>query len=225
MKCGPVLYGIPARNVAEVIAARDVELLTGAGLSEIRHREEVIPLLVIERDLGNRQPDEERFTPILQTGSARVAFSAPLLLGDYELVRHPAIEFSPRRTSMSSATLNDGRLVLLLAVAGSISQGRACPRGGLEEALGGAPKAPDPDRRRLADIRELIAELVRSDGLDPSPVADGPTALALLRDSQVDAAVLDVDMPVMKWVRASSPNAANLKAATECHAHHARVSR
>jgi signal transduction histidine kinase len=48
-----------------------------------------------------------------------------------------------------------------------------------------------------ADLRELVAELLRMKGHDVKTVEDGPAALALIRAEQPDVALIDIGLPEM----------------------------
>jgi CheY-like chemotaxis protein len=196
--CGDVLYGLPSRNVLEVLHVASAPSEMVAGGRVIRHRDAAIPLRSFGAAMRVEAADEETLVLVLLQGSAKYAFTVPALLGDRELVRRPvdAVVAAAARIH-ASASLNDGRLVLLLTVAELLRRS--------EETPWIAPVARREVRPRtrvlVVDdspiIREVVTEILRGGGMDPTPVPDGPAALSFLETNAADVAVLDVDMPGM----------------------------
>lgn len=196
VECGGALYGVPSRQVLEVIprVAGDIRVVPGGEV--LRHREENLPYRSLAALLGSHV-DEEPWVLILAAGVRRWAIGCPALVGEFDLLRQPVDRVLAGNQHVgASATLDDGRLVLLLATAGLVRLDARAP--------GPRPTAPPAKRRRhilVVDdseiIRDLVAQVLRGAGFEVQTAPDGGAALALIEASPPDAVVADVEMPVM----------------------------
>ncbi|HEX6837159.1 MAG TPA: ATP-binding protein, partial [Polyangia bacterium] len=119
---GGTLYGFASRHVLEVVKRTDYTIEPVAGGEVLHHRDGPLPLRSLSTVLARRKIDEP-WVLILTLNNRRLAYGASILVGEHELVRH-AID--PVLASIgylgASATLEDGRLVLLVAAAGLLRQ-------------------------------------------------------------------------------------------------------
>jgi CheY-like chemotaxis protein len=195
--CGGTLYGFPSRNVLEVVKRSDYEVEAVAGGAVMHHREGPLPLRSLSTVLARREI-EEPWILILVLNNRRLAFGAPSLVGEHELVRH-AID--PVLASVgylgASATLEDGRLVLLVAAAGLLRQSE------LRDINLLPAEAPVARRTRVLVvddspiIRELVSQILRSAGCEVSAAPEGKSALTQLDANPPDIVIADVEMPIM----------------------------
>jgi two-component system chemotaxis sensor kinase CheA/two-component system sensor histidine kinase and response regulator WspE len=194
---GDLLYGIPSRDVVEILPEATAHTEPVAGGRILRHRDVALPLRSMGAALGAAASADGRFVLVVQHGGVRSAFSVPSLLGDRELVRRPVDPVVIATMHVhASAILSDGKLVLLLTVPELLRRSERAA-----ETLG----APGPARRQprvlVVDdspiVREVVTEILRGGGFEPHALPDGTTALDYLDGNPVDVAVLDVDMPGM----------------------------
>ncbi len=194
---GDLLYGIPSRDVIEILPEATARTEAVAGGRILRHRDAALPLRSMGPVLGATPATEGRFILVVQHASVRFAFSVPSLLGDRELVRRPVDPVVESTMHIhASAILSDGKLVLLLTVPELLRRCEQAPE---------TPAAPGQARQRsrvlVVDdspiVREVVTEILRGGGFEPHPVPDATTALDYLDGNTVDVAVLDVDMPGM----------------------------
>jgi chemotaxis protein histidine kinase CheA len=199
VQIGDLFFGIPARDVIEIVPTANATTERIAGGSILRHRDVAIPLRSMSGALGLGTGTNDPFILVLQQGAARFAYTVPSLLGDRELVRRPVDPVVATAMHIhASASLSDGQLVLLLTVGEILRRSEAAPQAGAAPAARRAPKRP---RVLVVDdspiVRELVSEILRGNGLEPSPMPGGEAALAFLDNNHVDVALLDVDMPGM----------------------------
>ena len=197
IQCGDVLYGLPSRNVMEVLPAASIPPEVVAGGRVIRHRDTVLTLRSLPTVMGMEEAEQDTFVLILEHGTTWYAFSVPSLLGDRELVRRPVDAVVAAAAHIhASATLNDGRLVLLLTVAELLRRSEEAPHAASmarREAHRAATRVLVVDDSPI--IREVVTEILRGGGFYPLPMPDAQTALSFLEKEEADVAVLDVDMP------------------------------
>jgi two-component system chemotaxis sensor kinase CheA/two-component system sensor histidine kinase and response regulator WspE len=194
---GDLLYGIPSRDVIEILPQAAARTEPVAGGQILRHRDVALPLRSMGAAVGAGPDSEDRFVVVVQHAGARSAFSIPSFLGDREVVRRPVDPVVTAAMHIHAcATLNDGKLVLLLTVPELLRRSDRAP----------ATHAPTKlvqrrSRVLLVDdspiVREVVTEILRGGGFEAHPVPDGATALDFLEGNLVDVAVLDVDMPGM----------------------------
>lgn len=107
LMCAGDLYAVPTKDVIEVTKGEPPRSAEDRG-EVIRSLSEVLGLEV-------RRAEKEPWTVVLKARS-RFAVSAPLVLGERELVRRPADALvGSTGIFVGSATLDDGRLVLVMS--------------------------------------------------------------------------------------------------------------
>jgi two-component system, chemotaxis family, sensor kinase CheA len=197
VQCGDALCGLPARQVVEVVRRREgrVEHVSGGEL--FRYRDMSLPFHSLS-ELLRRSADDEPWVLVLSSASRRSALAVPALVGEHELLRRPLDRALAINAHLGgSATLDDGRLVLLLALAGLLRRG----------ALGAPLRArPAPETRQrhfvlvVEDsevIRDLVADILRGAGIEVRTAANGQEGVEALAERVPDAILCDVEMPVM----------------------------
>jgi two-component system, chemotaxis family, sensor kinase CheA len=198
VECGGVLFALPSRNVAELVRLSDVRTEPVAGGMMVRYRDEAVPFRSISAALQTIST-EEPWLVLLESGSRRYAFGVPGVVGERELVRRPVDSLVARTGFVAaSATLDDGRLVLILAVAGLIrrSEGRLAPRPT-------PTKTERPTRRSILVVddspmaRDLVVEILSGLHLTVRTAGDGEAALASMDEARPDLVLSDVEMPRM----------------------------
>jgi two-component system, chemotaxis family, sensor kinase CheA len=200
VKCGPALYGLSSRNVAEVLIAAETERTSVIGGLVLTHQGERLPLRSLAMSLGATLVEREPLILILRQGSLHCAFSVASVLGDYELVRRPADRLAAAAANIqASGVLSDGRTVFLVTVAGLLHRAERVTAAAAPTA---SPRAAPTERKPkvlVVDdssvVRELVTDVLRTGGTEPHPVPNGHAALDYLRTQHADVVLLDVDMP------------------------------
>jgi chemotaxis protein histidine kinase CheA len=195
--CGGALYGIPSRQVLDVQARAGVTVHKVAGGEVVRHRDESLPFRSLSALLEGADTAEP-WVLIVAAGARRWALGCPALVGELELLRQPLDKLLAASPHLgASATLDDGRLVLLLSLPGLVRLTGGAPR------VRPAQRAPQKKQARILVvddsevIRDLVAQVLRGAGFEVQTAADGGAALALIENALPDAVVADVEMPVM----------------------------
>ena len=191
------LYGIASRSILELIRLADFAIEPVVGGRSIRYHDEPIPLRSLARTLGALDGIEEPWAMIVEVAGRRLAFAIPRVLGELDLLRRPLDPLlAPLGYLGASSTLDDGRLVLILLLAGVVRRGDGKPRV--------APPEPTHRRRRrvlVVDdapmVRAMLADTLIEAGVEVQTADDGPAALALLDRGAPDLVLSDIDMPQM----------------------------
>ena len=196
---GDALFGVPSRQATAVMALDPSALGEVAGGRMFRHAGASYPLQSLALTLGFPQDRDEGHVVLLEVFGERRAYTLAKLCGEHEVVRRPVDEvLLAMGTIGGSATLEDGRLVLLVrpeALAGRVRV-RERPR-----RAGGA--SIDQHRRRVLIVddspivRELLTEMLVSAGLVVDAADDGLAALRALESAKPDLVLSDVEMPRM----------------------------
>jgi two-component system chemotaxis sensor kinase CheA/two-component system sensor histidine kinase and response regulator WspE len=209
VECGGALYGFPARYVQEVLRTREHVVEPVVGGQMLRYRELALPLRSLSTVLS-RPAEDEPWALIISAGDRRWALTVPSLLGEHELVRQPIDRLLGALEHLgASATLDDGRLVLIVAMAGLL---RRAERRTTVPAV--APKAVRKPRALVVDdsavIRDLVVQILRASGLEVVTAPEGRAALALVDAEAPDVVISDIEMPgmngfeLLKAIRARS---------------------
>ena len=191
---GGALCALPAREIEAVVPVAEAMLESVGASPLLRYRGEGIPFLPLP--LSRADTDSTR-AAIVSHGGHRWAISLPDVVGDVELLRVPVdAAVAALGPFAASGTLDDGRLVLVVSIDALLSHPRQIAQ------LARSP-ARERARRRVLIVddspivRDLLAELLTSVGLDVRVAGDGAAALVSLTDNPVDLIVCDVEMPVM----------------------------
>jgi chemosensory pili system protein ChpA (sensor histidine kinase/response regulator) len=138
---------------------------------------------------------------LVRIGEQRVALIVEALLGHREIVVKPLGAQLSHVDGVSGATiLGDGRVVLILDLAGVVRMGSRSRR-----IAGAQPRSGAGTSTRLQvmvvddsiTVRKVTARLLQKYGFDVVTARDGVDAMALLQDTVPDMMLLDVEMPRM----------------------------
>lgn len=106
------LYGIPFRGIVEIVRADGI---TG-------------PLRSLTTALDAPLDSDEPWAVILEAPRGPQVFAIPRVVGEFDLLRHPLDPLlSPLGYLGGSATLDDGRLVMILSIPGLVRRAEARP--------------------------------------------------------------------------------------------------
>jgi chemotaxis protein histidine kinase CheA len=195
--CGGVLFGIASRHVAEVSRRGDHPIEPVAGGRIVRRHDVPVPLRSLAGTLGYAVADEP-WILFVTVGARTIALAVPGLVGEHELVRQPVDRLLARNPHVgASATLPDGRLVLLL-VLGHLLERRETAHAPVETT---SRRAMRSLRVLVVDdsdiVRDLVAQVLRAAGHDVATAHNGAVALGMLDTVRPELIVTDVEMPVM----------------------------
>ncbi|HPU23651.1 MAG TPA: chemotaxis protein CheA [Candidatus Kapabacteria bacterium] len=114
-------YALPLSSVVEVVAINPDSVYTVSHQEVIRIRQEVIPILRLDRVLGVSNPREEldnRYVVNVGLGMQRIGLVVDELLGQQEIVIKSLGEYLGSITGVAGSTiLGDGRVIMIIDVA------------------------------------------------------------------------------------------------------------
>ncbi|MGI9301560.1 MAG: Hpt domain-containing protein, partial [Gammaproteobacteria bacterium] len=211
VQTGDDLYAVPLASIEGIVRLTVDELK--AKYDQINPRYEYAAneyeLKCLGMLLGGEQPllrDPHAMFPVLlvKSGDRRVALQVDSLLGSREVVVKPVGPQISKVRGISGATiLGDGRVVLILDVAGLVRMGA-----GVETTYQiKTPEAalPGEEARSLTimvvddsiTIRKVTARMLERNHFSVVTARDGIDAVSQLQDSVPDVMLLDIEMPRM----------------------------
>jgi len=196
---GDALFGVPSRQATAVMALDPSALGEVAGGRMFRHAGASYPLQSLALTLGFPQDRDEGHVVLLEVFGERRAYTLAKLCGEHEVVRRPVDDvLLAMGTIGGSATLDDGRLVLLVRPEALAGRVRVRERPSRERGA-----STEQRRRRVLIVddspivRELLTEMLVSAGLVVEVADDGLAALRTLESVKPDLVLSDVEMPRM----------------------------
>jgi two-component system sensor histidine kinase and response regulator WspE len=190
-----LLVGIPSRHVSSVLALDAVEIEPVIGGRILRRGPNNFPVHSLSDALDVPKKPPEKLVAIIEVGGRSAALTLPVVLGEHDLLRRPVdagvLSFG---WIAASATLDDGRLVLLPYVPELL-------RRETTTATTNATREDAPTRRRVLVVddspvvRDLVTEILIGQGFEVVSARDGAEALLALERSAPDLVVTDVEMP------------------------------
>ena len=186
------LFGFPSRSVAALVRLSDHEVSAIAGGQALRIGDVAIPLRSLGAFLGEPGAHEP-WAVVLDGDHQKWAFSIAKPLGDFPLLRRPIDRLLP--TMSASATLADGRLVMILSVAALVRRARHGTEAHVATGQSRALRVLVIDDSAV--VRDLMEEILRQSGFDVQVADGGDEALSILARDRPDVVTLDVDMPGM----------------------------
>jgi CheY-like chemotaxis protein len=164
----------------------------------LRYRDESLLFRSLGSVLASDNAAAETWALILEFGNRRWAFGLPALVGEYELIRRPVDPLLSQFGHVAaSSTLDDGRLVLVLSIAGLIRR----------SDFGAIAKPVQVSNARLRKrvlvvddsptIRDVVSEILADHGLEVKLAANGEEAIAMVEALSPDLVLTDLEMPVM----------------------------
>ncbi len=121
------VYAIPIEAIRENLYIEPCDIKTIQGDKVIALREEVLPLGCLKEILGMGRFEEQDLYPVVvvQAGDKKAGFIVDKLLGQQEVVIKSLSKFVNDIKGIAGATvLGDGRVTLILDVAGLLEEGR-----------------------------------------------------------------------------------------------------
>jgi chemotaxis protein histidine kinase CheA len=190
-----VLVGIPSRHVHSVLALDSVELEPVIGGRILRRNADALPVHSLSDALSLSKKTPETLVAIIEVSGRAAALAMPPVFGEHDLLRRPVdAAVASFGWIAASATLEDGRLVLLPHVPDLL-------RRTASSSIAKEPTAHAAKRRRVLVVddspvvRDLVTEILLGQGFDVVAAPDGAEALVQLERGAPDLVVTDVEMP------------------------------
>ncbi|WP_456479554.1 hybrid sensor histidine kinase/response regulator [Nautilia sp.] len=203
------LFAVPLSNVIETVRIVEEDIYTIEGKSVLKLREEVLPLVnmadifEIEKVL---EPDKYLYVVILGLGATKIGLIVDRFIGQEEIVIKSLGEFLKGIPGIAGATIRgDGRVTLIIDV-GSLmglakeTHNRKIVTESLNEAKKKKEKPSDYTVMLVDDSamdRKIMRNALEELGVNLIEAKDGLEALQMLKNNEVDAMLIDIEMPRM----------------------------
>ena len=202
-------YVIPLSSVVESLKMVPDMLIAMGGKEAVRIRDDVLPLLRVDKALmvpGDNEAEEEKFLVLVASAEKRLGFMVHELVGKQEIVIKTLGALLKRAPCIAGSTImGDGRVLLILDVAALVQQGYAwvsdvtSDREQLE-----MEEEPSEDLGKLIlvvddspTIRSIERNLLEAEGYRVVTAEDGAQGLEMARKVDPALVISDVEMPVM----------------------------
>jgi len=203
------LFAIPLSNVIETVRIVEEDIYTIEGKSVLKLREEVLPLVnmadifEIEKIL---EPEKYLYVVILGLGASKIGLIVDRFIGQEEIVIKSLGEFLKGIPGIAGATIRgDGRVTLIIDV-GSLmklakeTHNKKLVTESIKEAKKKKEKPEDYTVMIVDDSamdRKIMRGALEEIGVNIIEAKDGVEALDLLKKNDIDAMLIDIEMPRM----------------------------
>jgi len=203
------LFAIPLSNVIETVRIVEEDIYTIEGKSVLKLRDEVLPLVnmadifEIEKVL---EPEKYLYVVILGLGATKIGLIVDRFIGQEEIVIKSLGEFLKGIPGIAGATIRgDGRVTLIIDV-GSLmklakeTHNKKLVTDSLNEVKKKKEKPEDFTVMIVDDSamdRKMMRGALEEIGVNIIEAKDGVEALNLLKQNDIDAMLIDIEMPRM----------------------------
>ena len=203
------LFAVPLANVIETVRITMEDISTVEGKSVLKLRDEILPLVnmsdifKIEKILGINQ---YLYVVVLGVGASKVGLIVDGLIGQEEIVIKSLGEFLKGLPGIAGATIRgDGRVTLIVDV-GSLmrlakeTHNKKIVTESLREAQKKKEKPSDYTVLLVDDSamdRKIMRNALEELGVNLIEAKDGLEALQILKHNEIDAMLIDIEMPRM----------------------------
>ena len=203
------LFAVPLSNVIETVRIVEEDIYTIEGKSVLKLRNEVLPLVnmadvfEIEKVL---EPEKYLYVVILGLGATKIGLIVDRFIGQEEIVIKSLGEFLKGLPGIAGATIRgDGRVTLIVDV-GSLmklakeTHNKKLATDSIKEVKKKKEKPSDYTVMIVDDSamdRKLMHKALDELGVNIIEAKDGMEALDLLKHSDIDAMLVDIEMPRM----------------------------
>ena len=203
------LFAVPLSNVIETVRIVEEDIYTIEGKSVLKLRDEVLPLVnmadvfEIEKIL---EPEKYLYVVILGLGATKIGLIVDRFIGQEEIVIKSLGEFLKGLPGIAGATIRgDGRVTLIVDVASLMklakeTHNKKLVTDSLKEAKKKKEKPEDYVVMIVDDSamdRKIMRQALEPLGVQIVEAKDGIEALNLLKQNDVDAMLIDIEMPRM----------------------------
>ncbi|WP_457560937.1 hybrid sensor histidine kinase/response regulator [Caminibacter sp.] len=203
------LFAVPLSNVIETVRIVEEDIYTIEGKSVLKLRDEVLPLVnmadifEIEKIL---EPEKYLYVVILGLGATKIGLIVDRFIGQEEIVIKSLGEFLKGLPGIAGATIRgDGRVTLIVDVASLMklakeTHNKKLVTDSLKEVKKKKEKPEDYVVMIVDDSamdRKIMRQAIEPLGVQILEAKDGVEALNLLKQNDVDAMLIDIEMPRM----------------------------
>lgn len=203
------LFAVPLSNVIETVRIVEEDIYTIEGKSVLKLREEVLPLVnmadifEIEKVL---EPEKYLYVVILGLGATKIGLIVDRFIGQEEIVIKSLGEFLKGIPGIAGATIRgDGRVTLIIDVGTLMklakeTHNKKIVTESLNEAKKKKEKPSDYTVMLVDDSamdRKIMRNALEELGVNLIEAKDGVEALQMLKNNEVDAMLIDIEMPRM----------------------------
>ena len=203
------LFAVPLSNVIETVRIVEEDIYTIEGRSVLKLRDEVLPLVNMA-DIFNIEkilmPEKYLYVVILGLGATKIGLIVDRFIGQEEIVIKSLGEFLKGLPGIAGATIRgDGRVTLIVDVASLMklakeTHNKKLVTDSLNEAKKKKEKPSDYNVLIVDDSamdRKIMREALKELGVNVIEAKDGMEALNLLKQNDIDAMLIDIEMPRM----------------------------
>ncbi len=203
------LFAVPLSNVIETVRIVEEDIYTIEGRSVLKLRDEVLPLVNMA-DIFNIEkilmPEKYLYVVILGLGATKIGLIVDRFIGQEEIVIKSLGEFLKGLPGIAGATIRgDGRVTLIVDVASLMklakeTHNKKLVTDSLNEAKKKKEKPSDYNVMIVDDSamdRKIMREALKELGVNVIEAKDGMEALNLLKQNDIDAMLIDIEMPRM----------------------------
>jgi len=203
------LFAVPLSNVIETVRIVEEDIYTIEGKSVLKLRDEVLPLVnmadifEIEKIL---EPEKYLYVVILGLGATKVGLIVDRFIGQEEIVIKSLGEFLKGLPGIAGATIRgDGRVTLIVDVASLMKLAKETHNKKLvTDSLKEAKKRKEKPEDYIVLIvddsamdRKVMRQAIEPLGVNIMEAKDGVEALNMLKQNDIDAILIDIEMPRM----------------------------
>ena len=203
------LFAVPLSNVIETVRIVEEDIYTIEGRSVLKLRDEVLPLVNMA-DIFNIEkilmPEKYLYVVILGLGATKIGLIVDRFIGQEEIVIKSLGEFLKGLPGIAGATIRgDGRVTLIVDVASLMklakeTHNKKLVTDSLKEAKKKKEKPSDYTVMIVDDSamdRKIMRQALEELGVNIIEAKDGVEALNLLKQNDIDAMLIDIEMPRM----------------------------
>jgi two-component system chemotaxis sensor kinase CheA len=203
------LFAVPLSNVIETVRIVENDIYTIEGKSVLKLRDEILPLVnmadvfKIEKVL---EPDKYLYVVILGLGATKIGLIVDSFIGQEEIVIKSLGEFLKGIPGIAGATIRgDGRVTLIVDVASLMKLAKDTHNrvNAIESVQENKKKKEKPEDYEVLIVddsnmdRKIMRQALEPLGIKIIEAKDGVEALELLKKNDVDAMLIDIEMPRM----------------------------
>ena len=203
------LFAVPLSNVIETVRIVEEDIYTIEGRSVLKLRDEVLPLVNMA-DIFNIEkilmPEKYLYVVILGLGATKIGLIVDRFIGQEEIVIKSLGEFLKGLPGIAGATIRgDGRVTLIVDVASLMklakeTHNKKLVTDSLNEAKKKKEKPSDYNVLIVDDSamdRKIMRQALEELGVNILEAKDGMEALNMLKQNDIDAMLIDIEMPRM----------------------------
>jgi two-component system chemotaxis sensor kinase CheA len=203
------LFAVPLSNVIETVRIVEEDIYLIEGKSVLKLREEVLPLVnmadifEIEKVL---EPDKYLYVVILGLGATKVGLIVDRFIGQEEIVIKSLGEFLKGLPGIAGATIRgDGKVTLIIDVGTLMklakeTHNKKVVTESIQEAKKKKEKPEDFNVLIVDDSamdRKIMKTSIEDLGVNIIEAKDGVEALDIVKKNDIDAVLIDIEMPRM----------------------------